>query len=82
MAGTSRGERTQARTRSSEADRCSLEREGWRLRRLTASAPPRRAGLYMVITAGVVMKVVKSAIRTSMANVSSLRTCSLERIFF
>lgn len=32
------------------------------------------SGLYMAITVGVVMKVVKSAIMTKMANISSLRT--------
>ena len=34
------------------------------------------AGLYMAVTRGVVMKVVKRAIRTMIANVSSFRTCS------
>ena len=34
-----------------------------------------RVGLLMAMTVGVVMKVVKSAMRTRIANVSSLSTC-------
>lgn len=34
------------------------------------------AGLYMEVTTGAAMKVVKRAIRTMIANVSSFKTCS------
>lgn len=39
-----------------------------------------RNGLYMAITAGVVRKVVNSAIKTRMANISSFRTCLMTNV--